>query len=220
MNNQDNINMNEPEPEPEPEPEVTNEPGQEVAHVTIQPQQNQGTGAGGANTNANGLPYELQLNLDTEYIIIEENDNYNVIEFNLIPDVRFITGSSNQFKRYLNDEQPEQYRGNSDLRLHGTRKPDSWFLQQNGNKLFILEIKSQRVTGSTAEKLQTAVCKLREFNRRYPLREVKYIYGLCPWFREECPGEIRDLVEDNIPHFWGDDPNYKSNIVNYMHNNL
>ena len=61
--------------------------------------------------------------------------------------------------------------------------------------------------------------KIRNLERRYPNKKVHYIYGLAEWFRNNCPAEIDDFIEDNIPHFWGDDKNFKDNIINYIINN-
>jgi hypothetical protein len=52
----------------------------------------------------------------------------------------------------------------------------------------------------------------------YPDFQILYIYGLSPWFRDNCVAEIEDLGEDNIPYFWGDDINFMDNIVNFILN--
>ena len=44
--------------------------------------------------------------------------------------------------------------------------------------MFILEIRSQNVSGSTAEKLQTADFKRSHFEKRYPNYTIIYIFIL------------------------------------------
>ena len=172
---------------------------------------NKGTGAGGSNTNKNGLLYENQKDINTEYDIIDENKNYTIIKFKNY-DKKFITGTKKQFMKYLDDLENKNIK-----KLHGTKEPDNWFI--NDNNIFILELKFQQCNGSTCEKLQTPEKKIRNLERRYPNKKVHYIYGLAEWFRNNCPAEIDDFIEDNIPHFWGDDKNFKDNIINYIINN-
>ena len=178
---------------------------------------NPGSGSGGAQTNINGLNYEDQKNLESEFNNISKKNGHTVITFKGYPDTEFITGTKNEFMKYLKNEELEEYKNNNNLRLHGTKEPDKWFIK--GDNMFIIEIKFQSRGGSVSEKLQTAYIKLREFKKRYPNKKIFYIYGLSQWFKQNCQGEIRNLREDNIPYFWGDDSNFKINIIKYMIDN-
>jgi len=173
---------------------------------------NKGTGSGGANTNANGLPYEEQLSLETEYVVQETNTNHKVITFNH-SDRRFITGKKTKFHENMRQLSNQL----NDLQLlHGTKQPDQWFIDTERRKVYIIETKSQKGSGSTDEKLQTAFIKRRRLQKTYPDYDIHYTYALREWFRDNCPAEVDELIEDNIPIFWGDSVNFKGDIINYM----
>jgi len=173
---------------------------------------NNGTGAGGANTNANGLSYEEQLSLETEYVVQETNSNHTVVSFNH-SDRRFLTGRKSQFHKNMR-QLSNQF--NELQLLHGTKEPDQWFIDTVRQKVYIIETKWQQTTGSVCEKLQTAFIKRRRLQKTYPDYDIHYTYALREWFRDNCPAEVDELIEDNIPIFWGDSVNFKGDIINYM----
>lgn len=72
--------------------------------------------------------------------------------------------------------------------------PDEAILILAGKTLYIIEIKSQEVTGSVDEKLQTCDFKNREYKRLLaPLGiSVKYTYILNGWFKKP---EYKDVLE-------------------------
>lgn len=37
-------------------------------------------------------------------------------------------------------------------------------------------------------------------------------------FKTNCEAEIQDLEEDPIPVFWGNEPTYKTDIIDFMVN--
>jgi len=176
---------------------------------------NRGTGAGGAQTNVNGLTYELQNDLSSKYEIVNEDaSGIKTVRFIGHPNL-YTTGRKSQFHPIIRQRSDEY---NAITLLHGTKQPDQWFVRQDTKQCFVIEIKHQNGSGSVSEKLQTATNKLRRIKKMYPDFQILYIYGLSPWFRDNCIAEIEDLGEDNIPYFWGDDINFMDNIVNFIMN--
>ena len=174
---------------------------------------NRGTGAGGSNTNTNGLNYENQKDLSTEYSIVEKTKSLMKVVFKNYTDKVFITGKKSQFMKYLSKHE------NKDIpKCHGTKEPDCWFI--NGNNVYIVELKFQQGGGSVCEKLQTYNYKLRNFQDRYPDKKIHYIYGLHEWFRSNCMAEVYYMKKDGIPYFWGDNENFKKDIIGYIINSL
>jgi len=76
--------------------------------------------------------------------------------------------------------------------------PDDAIYVINNNTIFIIEIKYQEVAGSVDEKLQTCGFKLRQYQKLFaPLNyEVKYIYILNDWFRQEQYKDTLDYIID------------------------
>lgn len=175
---------------------------------------NQGTGAGGANTNANGLPFENMTDLSTHHIIIDEGQFSKTIQFaNLNSEKQFIYTKQANFRRYMGDRIDNIIRP-----LHGARNPDEVYIDEANHNIFIIEKKNQNTSGSKCECIQTAVNKQRNYNRRIPMYNVVYIYCLSSWFRDNCQAELDDLNEDNIPVFWGNEQNYKNDMIHFMVN--
>ena len=182
---------------------------------------NKGTGAGGSNTNKNGLEYETKKDLSTEYDIVENvpaklikiDKKYKIIRFNEYPENVFITGPKGGFMKLLDPSEDKRV-----PRLHGTKEPDNWFIIDDN--IFIIEMKFQNGGGSVCEKLQTATHKRRNLRDRYPDKKIHYMYVLSGWFRKNCAAEIHYLKIDGIIHFWGDNVNFKNEIIKYMMDSL
>ncbi len=172
-----------------------------------------GTGAGGSNTNKNGLSYESLKSINNEYNIIRNENTHKVVTFSN-SDKEFITGSKNEFQKYMNKKETTNL---SIKMLHGTKEPDKWFVNEIDEKIYILEFKFQQIGGSVCEKLQSPTNKIRRLNRRFNY-DIEYIYALSPWFRLNCEAEIEDFDIDNIKYFWADDSNFKQNLVEYIIN--
>lgn len=184
---------------------------------------------GGAQAVENGLNYEGLLDLNAEYNIIQRNNNYSIIEFNNHPGIQFINGTKHQFMNYLINSENQEI-----PRHRGTYLPDDWYISEENNKIFIIETKTQKTKGSKDEVIQTAIQKKLNYSERYHNYDVYYIYLLNPWFRDNCPSEIRSLTRDNnehpplysyeiaghIPHFFGDDADIRNRIINFIINNL
>ena len=178
-------------------------------------EKNRGTGAGGSQTNINGLAYENQNDLSSRFEIINEDaTKIKTVKFNGSLE-SYMTGKKSQFHPVMKQRSSEY---NEIPLLHGTKQPDQWFIHLDKKLCFIIEIKYQNGPGSVNEKLQTPTNKLRRLKKMYPDFQILYIYGLSPWFRDNCVAEIEDLGEDNIPYFWGDDINFLDNIVNFIMN--
>lgn len=176
---------------------------------------NKGTGAGGSNTNVNGLNFENKKDISSEYTIVENNKNHQVISFNKYPNIRVITGKQTQFIDYLEKEENEHFRTQK-LRLGGTKWPDKWFIIND--VIFIVELKFQQGSGSVCEKLQTPVKKIEHLKERYPKKKIVYVYGLHNWFKKNAKPELYYLEKDNIPVFWGDSNTFKEDIIDYIIN--
>ena len=178
----------------------------------MQSETNRGTGAGGSNTNVSGLRFEDITDLSSEFNkSIQGVDSY-VIEFN---------GNGRQynyakkagFLRHMGDKV------NKDVKsLHGAKQPDEVYVDHSNGNIFIIEKKNQNTSGSKCECIQTAVSKKRNYSRRIPTYNVVYIYCLSSWFKDNCQAELDDLEEDNIPVFWGNDENYKRDIIEFIIN--
>jgi hypothetical protein len=191
---------------------TNNEEGQKQ-NLSLQTEKikNNGTGAGGSNTNKNGLQFETMKDLSTEYSCISIHDAHKEIQFNKFKGIVLITGKKNQLRKFLMKEQDSEV-----PLLHGAKEPDTWFIKEN--ILFIVEMKFQQGGGSVVEKLQTSKEKIRNYRDRYPLKEIVYIYCLSDWFRHGALAELYYLKKDNIPYYWGENANFKDELVDYIIN--
>jgi hypothetical protein len=173
---------------------------------------NKGTGAGGENTNLNGKPYELETDLETEYILLEKDKKYNKIMFQgSIKE--FIKTTQTQFLQYMNDKKNKNIKN-----AHGCKNPDECYIDLYSKNIFIIEKKFQQVNGSVCEKIQTVDFKKWQYKRLFPDYNIIYIYCLSEWFKKNCEAELEYLYEKNIPIFYGNDKEYKLNIKNFIIN--
>lgn len=176
--------------------------------------QNKGTGAGGSNTNKTGLSYEELTDLKNEFDIEINGTSYQKIKFKLNYEKSFITFPKKSGLYKLLDKEI-----NKSIDIgHGCKQPDECYLDLNNKNIFILEKKFQQCGGSVCEKLQTAVFKKDNYSDIFPTYNVVYIYCLSDWFKENCKAELKYLQKNNIPIFWGNDVNYKNNIINFIIN--
>jgi hypothetical protein len=155
---------------------------------------NRGTGAGGANTNKSGLEFEKNTNLDNF-----ENEEFINLKKKLFKHFKINT-------RTINGG-------------HGCKQPDECFLSEKNKNLFIIEKKKQQCSGSICEKIQTPEFKIWFFNKHLDNKyKIIYIYCLSDWFKDNCKEELEYLKEKNIPVFFGNDTDYKTQIMDYMIN--
>ena len=173
---------------------------------------NKGNGAGGKNTNKNGLPYENLTDLKSEYTILSNNKYFNTIKFINSNKIFKSSHKSNLFKSM------KKYINNNIDKAHGCKSPDECYIDENKKIIFIIEKKFQQVSGSVCEKIQTPDFKIWQYKRTFPQFSIVYIYCLSEWFKKNCKAELEYLDFKNIPVFWGNDPNYKSKIINFLIN--
>ena len=175
---------------------------------------NKGTGAGGSNTNKTGLSYEELTDLKTEFNVEINVTSYQKINFKLNHEKLFITFSKKSgLYKYLDKDMDKSI----DIG-HGCKQPDECYLDLNNKIIFILEKKFQQCGGSVCEKLQTAVFKRDNYSEIFPTYNIVYIYCLSDWFKENCKAELKYLQKNNITVFWGNDKNYKNNIIDFIIN--
>lgn len=173
---------------------------------------NRGTGAGGSNTNANGLSYEDLTDLKTEYNILKHDTNHNEIKFKDSDTIFKSSSQAGVFKCMKVSIDA------SVIPAHGCKRPDECFINEDENKIFIIEKKFQQSGGSVCEKIQTSEFKKWQYNRLFPDYEIFYIYCLSDWFKINTPAELEYLEYKNVPVFWGSDSNYKKKIIDFIIN--
>jgi len=103
-------------------------------------------------------------------------------------------------------------------KAHGCKSPDECFINLDNKTIFIIEKKFQKAGGSVCEKVQTTDFKLWQYSRTFPNYKIVYIYCLSDWFKKNCPAEIEYLDYKKYPYFWGDDEDYKTQIVTFINN--
>jgi hypothetical protein len=186
---------------------------------------NRGTGAGGANTNKSGLHFEKITSLDSEYdklkIVPDNNKSLQTVffkDYNVTP---FLRPSKTYFRKFMETSN----KCNKDIPLaEGAKQPDEVYIfetQTNKSQKYIfwIEKKNQKCNGSVCEKIQTGASKRKNLQLRYPKYKVYYIYVLSSYFKKH-KWEISECKENNIPIFWGDEKDYKQNIIKFMHDEL
>ena len=172
-------------------------------------EQTRGKGAGGSNTNGNGLPYEIKTDLSTHFKNLENGK----IKFNEF-DKEFIRCSKGElFYKLKNDVDYNVKKG------HGCKSPDECYIDEENKIVFDIEKKFQQVNGSVCEKIQTADFKRKNISKVLGNKyKIVYIYCLSDWFKDNCKAELEYLEEIGVPVFWGNDENYKSDIINFIVN--
>lgn len=172
---------------------------------------NRGTGAGGANTNANGLSYEDNTNLEECFHVVEKN-KFKKVKFHGY-DNEMMNVNKSKLYAFMNHIGEK-----SDLQqAAGCKLPDEAYIDVNRKNVFIIEKKFQQTPGSVDEKIQTAPFKKKHYSLQFPKYTVYYMYCLSDWFkREEYVSVLEYLASENIPIFWGEEPNYKQDIISFM----
>ena len=168
------------------------------------PINNRGTGAGGSKTNENGLPYEVMTDLKTEYV---KNTDGTVC----------FSGSSKKFQSLYKSQLFRQIPPRPGiLPAHGCKQPDECYVSDKPTQIFIIEKKFQQCGGSVCEKIQTASFKKWQYQRLYPEYKIVYIYCLSDWFQQHCQAELEYLREIKVPVFFGNESDYKQQIISFM----
>jgi hypothetical protein len=176
---------------------------------------NKGTGAGGAYTNINGLSYEEKTNLEQLFseVNIDNKSGTKTIKF-INNEHEFVNAKKTELYKYL------ESRKERNLLLQpaaGCKQPDEAYIDLNRKIIFIIEKKFQQTPGSVDEKIQTGPFKKIHYSKQFPNYKVNYIYCLSDWFkRDEYKSVLDYLQENSIPVFWGNDIEYKNDIINFM----
>lgn len=159
-------------------------------------------GKGGANTQT-GIRFEEKIDFVT-YL----NDNvkgYHCEEslskknkkmgYDIFFNGKYIASSYKKYELYAFLEEREI---NWEKILSKRLLPDDAVYVVKNNTIHILEIKYQKVAGSTDEKLQTCGFKLRQYRKLFaPLNyEVEYIYILNNWFNDPQYKDVLDYILD------------------------
>jgi hypothetical protein len=179
---------------------------------------NKGTGAGGANTNVNGLSYEDKTNLETLYTVlktekIDKNTELKTIKFPNY-ELSLINANKSKLYKYLKGINEK----NTTLQpAAGCKEPDEAYIDNVRKTIFIIEKKFQQTEGSVDEKIQTGPFKKFHYSQQFPNYKIHYIYCLSDWFKRAEYASVLDyLLNNDIPIFWGNDENYKNNIITYL----
>jgi len=159
-------------------------------------------GIGGANT-ITGIYFEGKVDIVT--YLNNEIDGYTCIQNT------FLDKRSMGFSIYYHDDLVAQsYKKYELYRYLETRGidwttilskrllPDDAIYVIHNNTIFIIEIKSQEVSGSVDEKLQTCGFKLRQYKKLFALLnyEVEYIYIFNDWFKKPEYKDVLDYIID------------------------
>ena len=180
---------------------------------------NKGTGAGGANTNKNGLSYEEITDLNELYSMslecdLNKKDKYKKIKFIGYDNIEFINANKSMLHKYMkNNNQKEDLDSAA-----GCKSPDEAYINENTKTLFIIEKKFQQTPGSCDEKIQTGPFKKKYYEDLFPKYTIHYIYCLSDWFNQDDYKSVIKILKEtfNIPVFWGNDKEYKNNIIKFM----
>ena len=146
-------------------------------------------GIGGANTKT-GLYFEGKVDFIT---FIKKQKNYTVKSNEIFYNGESVALSfkKNGLYEYLRKKGIDYKKFISKRLL-----PDDAVFVVVNNTFFILEIKFQKVAGSTDEKLQTCDFKRKQYAKLMaPLNiEVEYIYILSDWFRNLAYKDVLDYI--------------------------
>ena len=146
-------------------------------------------GIGGANTKT-GLYFEGRVDFLT---FIKRQPNYsvkgNIIFYN--KEKVAVSFRKNGLYKYL-EERGISYKKFISKKL----LPDDAIYVITNNTFFILEIKFQKVAGSTDEKLQTCDFKIKQYRKLLSELnvEVKFIYILSDWFKKPEYKDVLDYI--------------------------
>lgn len=155
-------------------------------------------GRGGATT-LTGLRFESRVDLKE---VIKAVPGYNIAEDEVFFEGQKIAELYQKHKIYKNLLKPKGI----DYSKIISKKllPDDAIYLINGNTLFIIEIKFQKVAGSVDEKLQTCDFKNKQYKKLFSSLAipVKYVYVLNDWFRRPEYKDVLDYVNSVGCHYF------------------
>ncbi len=146
-------------------------------------------GVGGANTKT-GLHFEDKVDFLT---LIQRQKGYKVKGSDIFYNNKKVAMS---FKKYELYKYLESEGINYENHISKRILPDDAIFVIVNNTMFILEIKFQRVLGSTDEKLQTCDFKIKQYRKLLSRLnvEVEYIYILNDWFNISGYKDVLDYI--------------------------
>lgn len=146
-------------------------------------------GIGGANTKT-GLSFEGNVDFLT---FITKQKNYSVKGSEIFYNGEKVgtTFKKNGFYKFLRKNKVDYQKFISKRLL-----PDDAIFVIANNTLFIIEVKFQRVSGSTDEKLQTCDFKIKQYRKLLATLniEVQYVYILNDWFKKPEYKDVLDYI--------------------------
>lgn len=146
-------------------------------------------GIGGANTKT-GLYFEEEADFLN---LIKSQKGYSVVGNNIFYNKKKVgmTFKKHELYRYL-DEKGIDYKKFISKKI----LPDDAIFVFANNTLFIIEVKFQKVAGSTDEKLQTCDFKIKQYRKLLAQLnvEVQYIYVLNKWFEKLEYKDVLDYI--------------------------
>lgn len=162
------------------------------------PTKNKGTGAGGANTNKSGKSFEIKTELKKFWNNIENN----IISFSQ-RDRTYLYSHQSHFRKWMSSK---GYICDNPSFGNGCKNPDEVYIDEENKIVFWIEKKNQNVSGSVAEKLQTADFKRRNLMKNYPGWTIEYIFllGGDHMKRENIKPELDYLDEIDVKYFFSD----------------
>lgn len=146
-------------------------------------------GLGGANTKT-GLYFEAKVDFLT---FIKKQQNYRVEGNKVFYNSKEVALSFQKHGLYKYLE-----KNGIDYKKFISKKllPDDAIFVITNNTLFIIEVKFQKGTGSTDEKLQTCDFKIKQYRKLLSRLniEVQYIYILNDWFKKPGYKDVLDYI--------------------------
>jgi hypothetical protein len=158
---------------------------------------------GGAKTNEVGLKFEQDTSLaealrrasikgvalDPQHFVVKNGQR-----------IGYLAGKGLLYKRFLK---------NKDYRSLISKKllPDEAFVNEVEKMLYVIEKKFQHRSGSVDEKLQTCDFKLKQYKKIAKINgyDVKYIYLLSDWFKQDQYKDVLDYIENVGCYFYFND---------------
>ena len=146
-------------------------------------------GTGGGNT-ITGLLYEGKVDLATFFA---EQQNYTVKRNDVYYNAECV---AHIFKKHAFYIYLKKNGINWQDHISKQLLPDNAIYVIVNNTMFILEVKTQNVSGSVDEKLQTCDFKKKQYQKLlFQLNmEVQYIYILDNWFRQPQYKDVLDYI--------------------------
>ena len=143
----------------------------------------------GGNTKT-GLIFEGKTDILS---FLKNQKGYEIKENDIYFKNKLVASSFKKYELYKFLE-----RQSVDWKNHLSKRllPDDCIYVIKNNTLFIIEIKFQKVAGSTDEKLQTCDFKLKQYKKLFSTLnyEVEYIYILNDWFKKKEYKDVLDYI--------------------------